>query len=76
MRTYTDREGIIWNVYCIPPTSATTALPDNFRGGWLCFECSDVIRRLAPIPSDWESCDKERLELYRAKALMAKRTER
>lgn len=42
-------------------------------GGWLCFETSAEKRRLAPIPGDWLSCAKERLQEYCALAKRARR---
>jgi hypothetical protein len=41
--------------------------------GWLCFEATDEKRRLAPVPPDWESCPRERLEEYCEQATTARR---
>jgi hypothetical protein len=37
-------------------------LPEEFRDGWLVFECDSERRRLAPIPEDWEELADEELE--------------
>ena len=36
----------------------------GFEHGWLCFSSGPLIRRLAPIPSDWIVADPEQLELW------------
>ncbi len=50
-----------------------TLCNDGMGDGWLCFECEDEKRRLAPIPQDWEGCAPERLEQYCAIAPRAQR---
>lgn len=75
MRTYTDREGITWYVYVVQPSAAAHHLPDSLQSGWLCFEAADVKRRLTPVPIDWERCTTVELDLYRARAALAKRRE-
>lgn len=35
---------------------------DQLDGGWLCFECREEKRRLAPIPAAWESLPATELE--------------
>ena len=43
-------------------------LTPGMEGGWLCFECAAEKRRLAPVPSDWESCGDEALGRYLERA--------
>lgn len=35
-----------------------------YAQGWLCFESDKEKRRLSPIPTDWTTCDDDRLEEY------------
>ncbi len=75
MRTYTDPQGTVWTVYLVAPGGGTSPqlLPPEFRAGWLCYECEEGKRRLAPIPADWESCPENRLDAYRASAVSVQR---
>lgn len=80
LREYTDKTGVTWRVWDVYPssrsgsTASTVSEPlapyptRHFTNGWLCFECRDEKRRLAPIPKDWEVCDCSRLEELCAKA--------
>ena len=43
-------------------------LTPGMEGGWLCFECKAQKRRLAPVPSDWESCRDEVIAGYLSRA--------
>jgi hypothetical protein len=65
-REFTDSEGLSWRVWTTVP-SAGTHLRGGFEHGWLTFETrigdSTRLRRLVPIPRDWESADEDRLEL-------------
>ena len=40
----------------------------DFTNGWLCFECDDQRRRLAPIPDNWERLADRQLSLLWARA--------
>ena len=42
----------------------SSVLSTQFAGGWLTFETEEKLRRLAPIPTDWEEVSPDRLELY------------
>lgn len=44
--------------------SPRASLRGAYAQGWLCFECDQEKRRLSPIPSDWTTCDDDRLEEY------------
>jgi hypothetical protein len=71
VRSYTDSGGVTWVVYVVHPVGETSKrlLRPEYEQGWLCFESDDGgKRRLAPIPSDWESCNEARLESYRTAA--------
>ena len=48
----------------------TRVLPQQFHEGWLVFEAdrSTDVRRLAPIPGDWEECPEAALGEYLARA--------
>jgi hypothetical protein len=42
-------------------------MPSTLADGWLAFQAGTVRRRLAPIPTHWESCtDRELAQLCRA----------
>jgi len=49
-----------WTVFeVIPRPSFPVA--SAFRSGWLAFERGDEVRRLAPIPPDWENASESAL---------------
>lgn len=62
-RNFEDSRGVSWRVWATVPVQAAV-LSSQFAGGWLTFENDAVLRRLAPIPPDWEQVAPERLELY------------
>ncbi|HEY0995229.1 MAG TPA: hypothetical protein VGD77_04520 [Gemmatimonadaceae bacterium] len=59
-RNFTDPNGVQWRVWNTVP-SPRTLLSTDFAGGWLTFECEGCLKRLAPIPDDWESAEPARL---------------
>ena len=65
-REFLDSKGISWRVWSTVP-SAGTRLRGGFDQGWLTFEStsptSTTLRRLVPIPADWETAAESRLEL-------------
>ena len=61
-REFTDSRGNVWRVWSTVPTTAS-GLSGGFARGWLTFNSGDRLRRLAPIPSDWEDVSVERLEM-------------
>ena len=65
-REFTDSKGDAWRVWSTVPM-AGSRLRNGFDQGWLTFEGTTsgetVLRRLVPIPADWESASNERLEL-------------
>lgn len=72
-RIFEDIRGKRWHAFAVqssPTTAERAALPDSFRQGWLVFESSDELRRVAPIPERWEelSTDDLRELCYRAES--------
>ena len=59
-REFVDSKGVAWRVW---NTAGSRLLTGDYATGWLTFESSDMLKRLAPIPADWESVPEERLEL-------------
>lgn len=58
MREFTDTEGRRWLVYTVGTEAhgvgaSRRYLPDEYRRGWLAFECGERKLRLAPVPSGW-----------------------
>ena len=58
LRTFTDADGTLWNVWNVVPSITHThqalTVMAAMTGGWLCFESSAAKRRLVPIPNGWE----------------------
>jgi hypothetical protein len=65
-REFLDSNGVSWRVWSTVP-SAGTRLRGGFDQGWLTFEATSpqrpTLRRLVPIPADWETAPETRLEL-------------
>jgi hypothetical protein len=65
-REFLDSNGISWRVWSTVP-SAGTRLRGGFDQGWLTFERTshqtNTLRRLVPIPTDWETASESKLEL-------------
>lgn len=59
MRQFRDEAGTEWKVFLTPRGSDAVSrdhyLPEAYREGWLVFESPQEKRRLAPVPSDWET---------------------
>jgi hypothetical protein len=53
-------DGKEWRVFDIIPLDQMLIAPDR-REGWLCFESTNELRRLAPIPRDWEAASLDQL---------------
>jgi hypothetical protein len=56
-RSFDDIQGIRWQAFAVHPSVALSdraALPERFRTGWLSFESEREMRRVAPIPVNWE----------------------
>ena len=55
-RVFDDIRGKRWHTFAVQSSEATVeraGLPEAFRQGWLVFESSDEVRRVAPIPEKW-----------------------
>lgn len=66
MRQFRDAAGVEWKVSLTTRSAAVSReeyLPEAYRGGWLLFESDKEKRRLAPVPSDWESLSNEALAM-------------
>jgi len=66
-REFVDSSGQSWRVWSTVP-SMGSRLRGGFDQGWLTFERTNAdgdmpLRRLVPIPPDWESAPDDRLEL-------------
>jgi hypothetical protein len=72
---FIDSTGVAWRVWNTVPSPRTT-LSGEFERGWLTFESpTGALRRLAPVPPDWDSAHPEKLELMcRAASDVERRT--
>jgi hypothetical protein len=65
-RVVTDRAGVAWQIWTVLPSrravGAAFAFSQEYAKGWLAFErlgepsdpWARELRRLAPVPDDWE----------------------
>jgi hypothetical protein len=60
-REFVDSRDVVWRVWSTVPADGGH-LHGGFQHGWLTFECGSELRRLTPIPDDWEYESAERLE--------------
>lgn len=64
-RVFVDENGVQWDVFAVQPSRATTGkrnpLPSPYQQGWLSIQCSEEIRRLAPIPEGWRELSRAEL---------------
>ena len=61
-REFIDSVGVVWKVWNTVPL-AGAVLGGEMQNGWLTFQsmtCS--LRRLAPVPDDWQHLSAEKLE--------------
>jgi hypothetical protein len=72
MRTFADPTGIEWTVYEVRKKGGAadrwSYLPEQFGGGWLCFESDVSKRRLTPIPHRWRDFSDRELQGLLTKA--------
>jgi len=61
VRSFVDAEGMHWRVWATIP-SGVSVLSSGFDKGWLTFESENLLRRLTPIPRDWEEASHSRLD--------------
>ena len=65
-RVFDDVRGKRWRVFAVHPSAATVeraALPEPFLKGWLSFDSADEVRRVAPIPEQWQELSIDELRL-------------
>jgi hypothetical protein len=74
MLEFIDSNGVTWRVWKTVPTTRTSR-SGEFERGWLTFESDAALKRLAPVPANWEASTPDRLELMcRAAAEVPRRT--
>ena len=61
-RDFVDSKGVAWRVWSTVPTGGSVRVT-KYVTGWLTFESGDSLRRLIPLPANWEDASIERLEL-------------
>jgi hypothetical protein len=61
-KEFVDSNGVAWRVWSTVPTGGAVRVA-KFTEGWLTFESGEKLRRLAPLPPNWENATVERLEL-------------
>ena len=62
VRDFTDPHGMPWRVWHTQPSKGG-ALDHRFARGWLTFESARQVRRLTPVPMDWETLSDTELAL-------------
>ena len=61
-REFRDSTGVSWRVWSTVPSGSSVRVT-KYADGWLTFESADSLRRLTPLPPNWERASDERLEL-------------
>lgn len=73
-REFVDSLGVIWKVWNTVPVAGAVRQA-KWKHGWLTFESmAACLRRLAPVPDDWEQLPAEQLERLCALASEVRRT--
>ena len=75
-RVFDDDANVRWHVFAVRRASDGTdraQLPDAYRSGWLVFESTSELRRLAPIPDNWDDLPVEELQRLCQEAAAAPR---
>jgi len=75
-RVFEDSSGRRWHAFAVQSSSTTsgrTGLPESFRNGWLVFDSTDEVRRVAPIPEAWVDLPLDKLRLLCEKAVSARK---
>jgi hypothetical protein len=62
-RVFVDQRGVQWDAFAVHPEGRVgrQTLPSPYDQGWLALQCSDGVRRVAPIPEGWRTCSREEL---------------
>jgi hypothetical protein len=78
VREFTSPDGRRWTAWNVVPgqhvslaARSIAHLPPELEEGWLCFECAEEKRRLAPTPPGWEEMDDDALTALCASAAHA-----
>jgi hypothetical protein len=78
LRTFTDRDGNLWNAWQVVPNGSSASYPNRYRAGWVCFERVGGGGRcrlpIAEMPAAWDALPDERLDLIRRAADAASQT--
>src|ERR1043165_214601 len=61
-REFRDSNGVNWRVWSTVPSGMSVRVT-KFADRRLTFESEDFLRRLTPLPPNWERASDERLEL-------------
>jgi hypothetical protein len=73
-REFVDSRAIVWKVWSTVPVAGAVLTP-AMKSGWLTFESrTRSLRRLAPVPDDWEQLSAEQLEHLCAEAAEVRQT--
>jgi hypothetical protein len=74
-RVFSDAHGQEWHAFSVQGSQETAArtLPEAYRQGWLVFESTNEVRRIAPIPEGWVKLSDEELRVLCRKATSAPR---
>lgn len=76
-RVFDDFRGKRWHAFAVYPefaNSEPTALPEAYQKGWLAFRSEQEMRRVAPLPSNWNDLSIDELrELCHKAAFVAKK---
>lgn len=62
VRYFESPDGTAWRVWEVIPGQVSdfrsthgSHLPRDMADGWLCFDCGNEKRRLAPLPLNWQA---------------------
>jgi hypothetical protein len=72
VRSFTDSNGVRWNVWSTKPSKPDVISPE-LAEGWITFDSPGERRRLSPVPRRWEDASPEKLELMCRAATAAPR---
>lgn len=60
-RVFVDDRGVQWDAFAVYPSrpKGRDTLPPPYDQGWLAIQCPDGVRRVTPIPENWNRCSRE-----------------
>lgn len=73
VRRFRVDNDVEWTAFEVIP-EPSLLVNSNFSNGWLSFEGGGELRRLVPIPPDWESASESDLRSMLARAKPVSRT--